>query len=170
MSVGRGTDGLLHPPDGGLHDHHAAPDMVIVNSQSVISIPPSSTANLDIILPRSDYRQVRVQVHGPKAAVYTSPSLNGYEGSAFTATTVALEAISHGWRGVGGGSQYTGDYSKLQGATNLSDYVFDNNVSLSAKYIAIQSAQIIGAILRFVMVSKFGGSSWVWIVGKVTLL
>lgn len=170
MSVGRGTDGLLHPPDGGLHDHHAAPDMVSISSEGVVSIPPYSTVNLDVTLPRSDYREARIQVHGPKAAVCAAPTSSGYEGLSLSATTVASEAICHGWRGVRGARQYTGRYAKLQGATILGDYIFDSNTSSSARYIAIQSAQIIAAVLRLVMVSRYGGSSWLWIRGKVTLL
>lgn len=162
------TDGLVHPTDGGPHDHHAAPDHVSI-LDTATSIPPGSTANVDTTLPRSDYQLARIAVHGPKSAVYASPSSSGYEGAYVQATTVAAEAYGASARDAGASKQYGGHWSKQAGALILSEYVFDSNTSLSARYIAIQDAQIIGAVLRLIMVNSFGGSATVWIKGAAIL-
>jgi len=170
MSVGLGTDGLIHPPDGGLHDHHAAPTMVSISSLGVVSIPPGSTHDLDITLPRSDYQRAHVQVHGPKAAVYITPSSSGYEGHSLEVGMVTTDAVGHGARSVSANRQYNGSFSKLQGAAVLTDYVYDSNTGSSARYIAIQDCWIIGAVLRLRMHNQFGGSAFIWIRGKADLL
>lgn len=169
MAKAWGTDGLIHPPDGGLHDHHAAPNSVTISSEGVVSIPPGSTHNLDISLPRSDYIKAYVQVHGPKAAVYVTPSSSGYEGWTLELTTSSGQAIAHGARGVGGLNQYNGSYSAFMGSTVLTDYVFDS-LTGSQKYIAVQSGVIISNVLRLVMHNRFGGSAFLWIRGKARLM
>lgn len=169
MTVGRGTDGLLHPPDGRAHDHHAAPAVATIDSRNLVSLPPGTTYDLDVALPRSDYRTAKTHVHGPKAAVYSSPTNSGYEGIVGDFTTSAGEAVSHGLRGAGGAKQYVGMYSKLQGAAYLSDSIFDNNVSSSALYIALREAWIVGAVLRMRFYNKFGGSATLWVLGRTVL-
>ena len=169
MKLVAATDGLVHPLDGGLHDHHAAPVHVLINDTTT-SIPPGSTANVDITLPRSDYQLARITAHGPKAAVGLFTSNSGYEGAYIQATTVAAEAYGCSARDAGAFRQYGGHWAKQVGALILSEYVFDNNTALGSRYIAVQAAQIIGAILRLTMVNSFGGSATVWIKGGAMLL
>lgn len=36
------SDGMIHPPDGGLHDHHAAPDHVTIDDTTTSILTGSS--------------------------------------------------------------------------------------------------------------------------------
>lgn len=162
------TDGRVHPVDGLPNDHHAAPDHVTI-FDTTTSIPPGSTANVNIALPRSDFQIARILVHGPKCAVGTTPVYAGYEGAYIQATTVASDAYGCSTRDAGAFRQYGGHWAKQVGSLILSEYVFDNNTALGSRYIAIKDAQIIGAVLRLTMVNSFGGSATVWIKGGALL-
>jgi len=164
-----GTDGLIHPPDGGAHDHHAAPDHVTISDIATV-ISAGSTANVDTTLPRSDYQIARVLVHGPKAAVGTLPGNAGYEGAFVLAALVSSDAMGHSARDAGAFRQYSGVWSKQASAAILSEYVFDSSTSLYNRYIAIQDAYITGSTLRLVMVNGHSSSATVWIKGGAILL
>lgn len=169
MTITRGTDGMAHPPDGGLHDHHAAPAQVTIDDTTT-SIVPYGTANVDIVLPRSDYQLARILIHGPKSAVGTSTIYSGFEGAYIQATTATSDAMGYCGRDTGAFRQYGGCWSKQEGSSILTDYVFDNNTLLTARYIAVQDASIIGAVLRLVMKNSYGGSAFVWMKGAAVLL
>lgn len=169
MSDTVGTDGMIHPPDGGLHDHHAAPAQVSIDDTTTI-IPPSSTANIDITLPRSDYQLARILIHGPKSAVGTITGNSGFDGAFIVATTATSDAQGYCARDAGALRQYGGVWSKQEGSSILTDYVFDSNAALGNRYIAVQDASIIGATLRLVMTNSFGGSATVWMKGAAMLL
>jgi hypothetical protein len=169
VTVTQGTDGMMHPPDGGLHDHHAAPTQVTIDDTTT-SIPPGSTANVDITLPRPDYQLARILIHGPKAAVGSIVGNSGYEGAFIMATTVASDASGCAARDAGALRMYGGHWSKQDGSSILTDYVFDSNTSLTSRYIAVQDAYITGSTLRLVMVNSFGGSATVWVKGIAVLL
>lgn len=164
MTITRGTDGLIHPPDGGLHDHHAAPAYVEIDDTST-SIPPGSTANVDITLPRSDYQIARILIHGPKVAIFAGPSK---EGSYIQATTSSSDGAGNCARDASG-RQYGGTWAKGAGNSILTDYVFDSNTSSSNRWIAVQDCYITGSTLRFVMKNRYGGSATVWMKGVAIL-
>lgn len=169
MTITQGTDGMIHPPDAGLHDHHAAPTQVSI-SDTTTSIPPGSTVNVDVTLPRSDFQIARVLIFGPKAAVGSIVANSGYEGAYLQVTTDINDAMGYCARDIGAFRQYGGVWSKQEGSSILTDYVFDSNTGLSNRYIAVQDCYITGAVLRFVMKNRFGGSAFVWMKGAAVLL
>lgn len=149
------------------HDHHGAPTLVEFSNTSQ-SLPPGTTYDLDVPLPSSNFKIATVQLSGPAASGGGSGT-KWRECASVHATEDTGDAMAHSVRTAGFKKVYAATYSKQVADSYLTHKVFDSNTSSSARYIALQDAQIIGSTLRLTFRNFFGGSATLWVKGSALL-
>lgn len=137
--------------------------MVTINSTSQVITGGSSFA-LDVALASSAYRLARVQILGPHTSGGGVPRWR--EGASVHATRSTSEAMGHSIRDAGSYRSYVVTYAKASSATNLSHKIFDNVTGSGYRYIALQDAQIVGAVLRLTFRNYDGAPRTLWVKGE----
>lgn len=160
--------GKLHSTFRGINsdNHHSPPCSISIENTSQ-SLPPGTTYNLDISLPKIDFKLANVVIHGRRHM--TPGGLSWYEYADVMATSILLEARGQSVRDAGWKKVYSATYSKQNGNITLSHKIFDDNTNINYRYIALQDAQIIGNLLRLIFKNFHGGSATLWVKGQVIL-
>lgn len=161
---GRSHDALTVTAD----DHHPAPASVSFSNTSQ-SLPPGTAYNLDVALPHAGFQAAKVYLEGP-AIAGGGTATKWRECAQVHVTTDSADAIGHSTRDSGSiYKTYVVTYSKALGVTNLTHKIFDSVVASGSRYIALQDAQIIGAVLRLTFRNYFGGSATLSVKGHAVL-
>lgn len=155
------TDGLMHPSDGGINDHHPGTKAVTINNTTQ-SLPPGTTYNLDTALGNSNFQLARVMIFGPKV-LFGSADL-WKEGGEILVTRDISEAVGQSYRDAGTFKKvYSVSYSKFRSDSYLTQKIFDSGGN---RYIALQDAVLTGSDLRLTFKNFFGGSATLWVKGQ----
>ncbi|MGD9156785.1 MAG: hypothetical protein PVG39_00125 [Desulfobacteraceae bacterium] len=157
------TDGRVHPSDGGVNDHHAAPISVdFINTTQ--SLPPGTSYNLDVSLGRDDFRFARVMIIGPN----DSAGLNSpwKECAELLVTRDSTKAMGHSISNAGQKKVYASTYSKQNSDSYLTHKIFNAGVG---DYIAVENAVLTGSVLRLTFRSFYGGSMTLNVRGQALL-
>lgn len=162
------VDGIEHAGlDITPYDHHPPPATVSI-SNTTQSLPPGTSYNLDISLPRKDFVFARIMLKGPRQMFGLGTT--GYEGADIVATTSAGDAFGESVRDTGLMTQtYSAMYTKYDGSVSLTMRIFDNATGSTQMYISLEDAVIIEDILRLTFKNYYGGSATLWVKGQALL-
>jgi hypothetical protein len=163
MRIKQRTDGLNHPSDFTEDNHHAAP-ISIDFSNTFQSLPPGTSYNLDVSLPRSDFRFARVMLMGPNSSDGLSSLWK--EGAELLVTRDQTEAIGHSFRNGGQKKVYASTYAKQNADAYLTHKIFNLG---GGNYIAVENALLTGSALRLTFKNHYGGSMTLNVKGQALL-
>ncbi len=168
MRLEQVTDGRSHDPlTVTADDHHPAPATLSFSDTST-SLPPGTDFNLDVALPHADYKVAKVYLEGPGKAGF--PTAAWRESAIVHVTTSTANAIGHSARSTTLLYKvYAVTYSKTLGSLYLTHKIFDTNIAIASRYIALKDAQIIGSTLWLTFHNYFGGSATLSVKGHVAM-
>lgn len=161
------ADGFSHAPVlRGPDDHHPAPFVATIEDTSTV-VAGSSTYNLDIALPHSNFQLATAMIMGPRRLF--GAGSNFRESAYITATRNIAEAMGFTVRDSGLQFRaYMHNYSKMAGNSYLSHKIFDNDTVLNNRYIGVVDSLITGSIFRIIFRNWSAVARTLWVKGKAT--
>lgn len=165
MRLRQATSGRSHDAmtDVATDQHHPRPELVTIENTTQV-IAAGATYDLDISLSSALYRLARIQIQGPHL---TGGGGNLWrEGASVHASRTAAEAQGHSTRDTGSNfKSYVVTYAKSAGASQLTHKIFDSVTGTGARYIALQDARIVGAVLRLTFRNFDASARTLWVKG-----